>query len=71
MKTIPAAAALRLVNTPAVCRKSYVHPALINLTNARERPVRAKADEGLDEAEATFLALIRPSLSAGRGNHPS
>ncbi len=43
--------ALRLGNTPAVCRKCYVHPALLEfyLAGQLERSVRRKVEETTDE----------------------
>lgn len=52
------AAAARLGNTPAVCRKSYVHPAVIDLAAARERPSAGSAEPGLSAPETAFLTLI-------------
>jgi DNA topoisomerase-1 len=56
MKTVAA----RLGNTPAICRKSYVHPALLDayLAGALRNGVR-RASSGLDLAEAGFLRFLR------------
>lgn len=62
--------------TPAVCRKAYVHPAVLNLAvrladeraratfrnAAWAKPVRAR--RGLRVAEQRFLALLRRSGGA-------
>jgi DNA topoisomerase-1 len=53
-----------LGNTRAVCRRCYIHPAVLDayqagLTLSRVPPVRGKAAEGLTNAEARLLALIR------------
>lgn len=55
-----------LGNTPAVCRKCYVHPAVLELVGDEEgrrafrRAVsRARAAEGCSEVERAVLALLR------------
>jgi DNA topoisomerase I len=77
-RTIPAAAKLvaaRLGNTPAVCRKSYIHPAVIEGHLAGTlRPLleRAAADSrprrvtGLSATEAAVLAFLSRKRSARR-----
>lgn len=58
-----AAAALR--NTPAVCRKSYVHPAIIALLGDDPAPLAAlrsekpAGDTGLRQSEERLLGVIR------------
>ena len=54
------AVAERLGNTPAVCRKSYVHPVLLEAyrTGALEAP-RAGAHTGARADEADFLRFLR------------
>jgi DNA topoisomerase-1 len=54
--------AARLGNTPAVCRKSYIHPAVLEtfLDEDRIDPrTRARPTRGLDRDEARVLALLR------------
>lgn len=53
-----------LGNTRAVCRGSYIHPAvfdayLAGVTLSRVEPVRAKAMKGLLDAEARLVALLQ------------
>jgi len=77
-RTVPAAiklVAARLGNTPAVCRKSYIHPAIIEghqagtlrplleRATADRRPRRAAA---LDAAEAAVLAFLSRKRRAPR-----
>ena len=67
-KRIIAAAAAELGNTPAVCRRSYIHPlVLLAATDAaqasrlraiHERTHRGKS--GLDRLERTVLRYLRP-----------
>lgn len=57
-----AAVAEHLGNTPTVCRKSYVHPAVVDAFLAGTmRGVRAGRRKGLSPDEAWFLALLRRS----------
>jgi DNA topoisomerase-1 len=51
-----AKAAEALGNTPAICRKSYVHPAILD---AFRNDHRAFARTNPDEAEAAVLRLLR------------
>jgi DNA topoisomerase-1 len=53
--------ATQLGNTPAVCRKSYVHPGVLEAFQAgRLRPSRVrKRIRGLAQAEVTGLATLR------------
>jgi len=61
------AVAARLGNTPAICRKSYVHPRVLDPDTWRERDARrASAPRGLRAEEAAFLAIIRPVRTASR-----
>jgi DNA topoisomerase-1 len=59
------AVATRLGNTAAICRKCYVHPAVINayldgtLRRATERAVRRRPAPGLDREEAAILPILR------------
>ena len=54
-------ASRRLGNTPAICRKSYVHPRVLDPETwrhaARRAPVRAP--RGLRSEEALFLSIVR------------
>jgi DNA topoisomerase-1 len=59
-------AARRLGNTPAICRKSYVHPRLLDPQTwsvPRRSPARRR---GLRADEAALLALLRPLRAASR-----
>ena len=52
-----------LGNTRAVCRKCYIHPAVLDaylsgMTLSRVEPVRAKAMKGLLDAEARLVSLL-------------
>ena len=54
--------AKRLGNTPAICRKCYVHPAIVDtyLEQGRLAPARAlRAREGLTSEELFVLALLQ------------
>ena len=61
-------AARLLGNTPAVCRKSYVHPRVLDpATWARATPsARGRAPRGLHPAEAVLVRLLRSSVTASR-----
>ncbi len=54
-------ASRRLGNTPAICRKSYVHPRVLDPQTwahpARRTTVRAP--RGLRTEEAAFLSIVR------------
>ncbi|PWC37450.1 DNA topoisomerase IB [Azospirillum sp. TSO35-2] len=63
--------ATRLGNTPSVCRKSYIHPELLDaylegsLLDAMKREVEAELRDdlaGLDAEEAAVLAFLRERL---------
>lgn len=62
-----AAAAADLGNTPAVCRKTYVHPAVLAAVGDEEQHARARAafqrvhraDRGLGRAERALLRYLR------------
>jgi DNA topoisomerase-1 len=67
-------AAARLGNTPAICRKCYVHPEVIaayldgSLPRLLERDSRASAGKSrLPSDEAAVLALLRHRLGGRRG----
>jgi DNA topoisomerase-1 len=52
--------AARLGNTPAICRKSYVHPALLDAYQAGTlRNGVRRAGAGMDLDEARFLRFLR------------
>ena len=65
--------AKRLGNTPAICRKCYVHPEILNayldgalvreLARRSEKILREKVS-GLEPEEAAVLALLRARLKA-------
>jgi DNA topoisomerase-1 len=67
-----ACVALRLGNTPSVCRKAYIHPAVISrylggkwvMGPARGALPTASA-EGLTAEEQSLLALLKDELTAG------
>ena len=55
-------AAARLGNTPAICRKSYVHPRVLDPATWQEPRSRAAASRrphGLRAEEAAFLRILR------------
>jgi DNA topoisomerase-1 len=57
------AVAETLGNTRAVCRKCYIHPAVLDaymsgVTLSQVEPVRAKAMRGLLDAEARLVSLL-------------
>lgn len=66
-----ASVAERLGNTPAVCRKCYIHPFLIdgylqktlprdsNVTRSKTKPLRTRASPSLDRNEKTVLDFLR------------
>ena len=75
VKSTLQAAADRLHNTPAVCRKSYVHPQIIEalkdrsladlMKQARRRmPAAVKRQERLSDSEKLFLAALERGLFA-------
>lgn len=58
----------RLGNTPAVCRKCYIHPMILegvvngtfdHLQRIRNRTLTSKVPRGLREGEATLLQLLK------------
>jgi DNA topoisomerase-1 len=62
--------AARLGNTPAICRKCYVHPAVIDafrertlLEASRRRPGAADASDALSADEQAVLQLLRDHAS--------
>jgi DNA topoisomerase-1 len=56
VKEALAEVAKRLGNTPAVCRKSYVHPRVLD--TAARPPLVARARRGLTRDEAALLAFL-------------
>jgi DNA topoisomerase I len=65
-------AAMRLGNTPAICRKSYVHPSVLDPeTWLDRRAVRARRPpRGLRADEAALLRLLVPLSSVSRTRRP-
>ena len=61
-------AALRLGNTPAICRKSYVHPKVLDPETWAKRAADARhaRPRGLRADEAALLALLRPVRARSR-----
>ena len=58
--TVMKIVASRLGNTPAICRKSYVHPALIDAYPGRSLTGHAaRHHAGLNRDEAAFVAFLR------------
>jgi DNA topoisomerase IB len=54
-------AAERLGNTPAICRKSYVHPRVLDPeTWVNRRQGACRAPRGLRADEAALLRLLKP-----------
>jgi DNA topoisomerase-1 len=64
------AVAARMGNTPAICRKSYIHPALLE-AYAAGRLVRevARRSPSLRQEERAFLRFLRSA--AGTGEKPA
>ena len=62
------AASQQLGNTPAICRKSYVHPRVLDPRTWQRRVERsrARAPRGLRKDEVVFLSLIGPLNAASR-----
>ena len=65
-------ASRQLGNTPAICRKSYVHPRVLDPNTWRARDPRraSRSPRGLRSEEAAFLAIIRPLRPASRTARP-
>jgi DNA topoisomerase-1 len=61
------AASQQLGNTPAICRKSYVHPRVLDpkTWQAADQLAR-RGPRGLRAEEAAFLSIIRPLRAASR-----
>ena len=62
------AASQQLGNTPAICRKSYVHPRVLDPETWRRPARHAKAPRGLRADEARLLAIIAASASPLRAS---
>jgi len=62
----------RLGNTPAICRKSYVHPRVLDPETWAERSARrpARRPRGLRADEAALLRLLAPFSPARRTPRP-
>jgi DNA topoisomerase I len=65
-------ASRRLGNTPAICRKSYVHPRVLDPGTWARRSRRAAGNRprGLRADEAALLRLIAPLRTASRAARP-
>ncbi|HUQ29451.1 MAG TPA: DNA topoisomerase IB [Usitatibacter sp.] len=64
------AASQQLGNTPAICRKSYVHPRVLDPKTWQAALQSRRAPRGLRAEEAAFLLLIRPLREASRMPRP-
>jgi DNA topoisomerase I len=64
LKTAIADVAARLGNTVAVCRKSYIHPVILDAYLEGSYPVKApvKTMRGLSAREAAVLSLLRRKM---------
>jgi len=71
-------AAAELGNTPAICRKSYVHPGVVDAylrgtllaaPELQEEREAAESREGLHPEEAEVLALVRGLMEHGSDAH--
>jgi DNA topoisomerase-1 len=65
-------ASLYLGNTPAICRRSYVHPRVLDPRTWENRIERAasRPPRGLRAEEAALLAILRPVRPASRTARP-
>ncbi len=65
-------ASRRLGNTPAICRKSYVHPQLLDPKTwaRRTRHSASPRKAGLRADEAALMRLLAPIRTASRAAHP-
>jgi DNA topoisomerase-1 len=68
LKPVIAEVAQRLGNTPAVCRKSYIHPAVLALAARMPEGGLAPAPRrrGLSAAECRLLQLLEPRAARRR-----
>ena len=60
------AASQQLGNTPAICRKSYVHPRVLDPKTWQAVQSERRGPRGLRAEEAAFLSIIRPLRAASR-----
>ncbi len=65
-------ASKRLGNTPAICRKSYVHPRVLDPKTWHRHAVRSakRPPRGLRTEEAAFLSIILPATPERRTRRP-
>ena len=65
-------ASQRLGNTPAICRKSYVHPHVLDPETWKARGARRPGvrRRGLRADEVALLSLLRPLTRARRTRSP-
>src|SRR5688572_25345411 len=65
-------AASHLGNTPAICRKSYVHPRVLDPSTWAARVASAvrRRPRGLRAEEAAVLAILEPLSAASRAPRP-
>jgi DNA topoisomerase-1 len=66
MRAAIKAAAERLGNTPAVCRRSYIHPRVFACYERGSRPAAPMKMSGLRVDERTVLQLLRSRKSGSR-----
>ncbi|MGZ5113792.1 MAG: DNA topoisomerase IB [Usitatibacter sp.] len=66
------AASQQLGNTPAICRKSYVHPRVLDPATWQSHPGAGsrRPPRGLRVEEAAFLSIIQPLRAASRTGRP-
>jgi DNA topoisomerase-1 len=65
------AASQQLGNTPAICRKSYVHPRVLDPKTWQAADGRGRrTPRGLRAEEAAFLSIIRPVTTESRKLRP-
>lgn len=63
IKAMTSAAAERLHNTPAVCRSSYIHPAVLALSGSDETPPQPQqAVRGLKLRETAMLGFLEETV---------
>jgi DNA topoisomerase-1 len=65
-------ASKQLGNTPAICRKSYVHPRVLDPKTWHRRGAREmkRPPRGLRAEEAAFLSIILPATTERRTRRP-
>jgi DNA topoisomerase-1 len=68
LQPVVAGVAQRLGNTPAVCRKSYIHPSVLELAGcaAAALPTRVRRKRGLSAPECQLLRLIEEPATCAR-----